>query len=352
MRYERKIDFRYDLMDNQERILDSLKATGSISFNSQSDVMGTGSFQIREEKLQQYAQFYVDMRIRPQILIWDEDGNVSEKYLGIYIMTSPIRSGNNNTVVWNVDCYDKGIILKEDKLQDRLYIPAGSNYVAQVKNVLLSAGINKFSIESSSLTNSADIEFEIGTSKLDVINDLLYAINFYPIHFDGNGFAETSRYIEPMQRSVQLSYMTDHKSIILEGAQQSNDLYNVPNVVVRYVDNPDADPLRSVYINNNPDSIISTVRRGRNIVDVESVDDIADQDTLDSYTKRIAIEKSQACDSVMLRTGLTTGHGFRNCIFVRDDELEISTKYIEYSWNMDLKVGGSMTHHLKRVLQI
>lgn len=352
MRSVRKIDFRYDLLDNQERVLDTLKATGSISFNSNGDIMGTGAFQIREEKLREYAQYYADMRIRPRMLVWQPDGSIMDESLGIYIMMSPVRDGNNNTILLNVDCYDKGIILKEDKLQDRLYIPAGSNYIVQVKNVLISAGIDKFVIENSSLVTTADIEFEIGTSKLDVINDLLYAINYYPIHFDKNGFAETSRYIEPMQREVQLSYMTDKKSIILEGAQQSNDLYNIPNVVVRYVDNPDGEPLRSVYINENPDSIISTVRRGRNIVDVESVDDIADQDTLDAYTKRIAIEKSQACDSVMLKTGLSTGHGFRNCIFVRDDELGISTKYIEYSWTMDLTVGGTMTHQLKRVIQI
>ena len=62
-------------------------------------------------------------------------------------------------------------------------------------------------------------------------------------------------------------------------------MYGVPNVVIRYLDNPDGPPLRSIYKNDNPESIVSTVRRGRQIVDVESVEDIADQDTLDAYTR-------------------------------------------------------------------
>lgn len=352
MSMDRVFDFRYDILDNQERVLDQVEATGSISFDSTGEIMGTASFRIKEGKLKEYAKFYADMRIRPVMIQIDNHKNKQEYPLGVYIMMSPVKSGEDNTVIWNVDCYDKSIILKEDKLQDRIYLPSGSNYVAEVKKLLLSAGMDKYSIENSEALLSSDVEFEIGRSKLEVINELLYAINYYPIHFNENGFAVSSRYIEPMQRETEIEYITDHKSIILEGVQQSNDLYNIPNIIIRYVDNPDSDPLRSIYINDNPDSIISTVRRGRNIVDVDTVDDIADQDTLDAYTKRIAIEKSQACDSVNLRTGITVGHGFRNCIFVRDDELDIATKYIEYSWSMDLAVGGIMTHQLKRVVQL
>lgn len=347
----RKIDFEYELLDNQERVMGFLNAAGTVSFNSCSEIMGTASFEIQEEKLKKYAELYMDMRIRPYFKLYTPRGWLRYP-LGIYILSSPRRQEKDNTVYWDVEAYDKGIILKEDKLTDRLYIPAGSNYISEVKKLLLSAGIDKFIIESSMLSTNTDLEFEIGTSKIEAVNELLYAINYYPIHFDYRGFAKTSRYIEPMQRETEFGYMTDDRSIILPGTNQSNDMYGVPNVVIRYLDNPDGPPLRSIYKNDNPESIVSTVRRGRQIVDVESVEDIADQDTLDAYTRRIAIEKSQMNDMVGLSTALMPMHGYRNCLFVRDDRLGIETKYIEYSWSMELKVGGTMQHELKRVIYL
>lgn len=345
----RTIDFRYELLDNQERVLKNLSASGSISFNSTSEIMRTGTFEIQEENLLELSKFYSDMRIKPYFKLLSPSGWI-EYPLGVFIMSSPQRQPEDNTVYWSVDCYDKGIILKEDKLTDRLYIAAGSNYVAEIKKNLISAGIDKFIIENSMLVLPTDKEFEIGTSKLEVINELLYAINYYPIHFDYQGFAVSSRYIEPMQREPEFSYVSDDKSVILSGGSQSNDMYGVPNVIVRYVDNPDAEPLRSEYRNDNPESIVSTVRRGRKIVDIESVEDIADQDTLDAYTKRIAIEKSQMNDTVSMKTALMPMHGYRNCVFVRNDELGVETKYIEYAWSMELQVGGKMEHELKRVI--
>ena len=66
----------------------------------------------------------------------------------------------------------------------------------------------------------------------------------------------------------------------MAGGNQQNDLYNIPNVIIRYVDSPDQETLRAEYINDDNSSPLSIGRRGRRIVDVEAVDDIADQDTL------------------------------------------------------------------------
>ena len=229
----------------------------------------------------------------------------------------------------------------------------GDNYVSRIKSILASAGIEKNNIEASNFTANVDLAFPIGTSKLEAVNDLLYAINYYPIHFDNNGTAVSSRYIEPMQRETEFAYITDNKSIVLSGATQIRDLYNVPNIVIRYIENPDYDDyLISSYYNTDPNSPFSIDKRGRNIIDIEAVDDIADQETLDAYTKRIAIEKSQINESVNLLTALMPHHGYRDCIFVRDDELNIQTKYIEFSWEIPLTVGASMSHILKKVVYL
>ena len=52
-----------------------------------------------------------------------------------------------------------------------------------------------------------DLEYEIGTSKLDVINSLLQAINYTPIHFDRMGNAVAKKYIEPDERAAEYRFL-------------------------------------------------------------------------------------------------------------------------------------------------
>lgn len=87
-------------------------------------------------------------------------------------------------------------------------------------------------------------------------------------------------------------------------------------------------------------------------MNVESVDDIADQGTLDAFTRRVAIEMSQVNDNVVLPTALMPHHEYRNCIYLRNDNLGITSKYIEYAWSMKLGIGEKMNHTLKKVMRI
>ena len=348
----RTIDFEYELMNNEEKVITTLdNVECSISFNSEAEIMGTASIRFRETEIRSY---YTDLRIRPWFKIQAPDRTWIRHPLGIYIITTPTRQDGGGEVYIDADCYDKSIILQEDKLTDRLLIKAESLYVNEVRNVHMSAGINKTNIDGSELRTSVDLEYEIGTSKLDVINSLLQAINYTPIHFDRMGNAVAKKYIEPDERAAEYGYMTDDNSLILSGANQSNDLYNVPNIVIRYVENPDVEntSLRSEYVNNDASSPLSIQRRGRKIVNVESVDDIADQGTLDAFTRRVAIEMSQVNDNVVLPTALMPHHEYRNCIYLRNDNLGITSKYIEYAWSMKLGIGEKMNHTLKKVMRI
>ena len=347
---DRMIDFRFELLDRNERKLKDLdNVSGSIRFDSSQEIMGTGSFIVEETAGVDFKE--TDLRIRPVFMLLTEHGWL--KYpLGIYIMSSPERQTQNCGIYQNIDCYDYSTILREDKIRERLFIASGSNYVREVRNLINGAGIKKINIETSVLMARENIEFEIGTSKLEVINALLTAINYEPLHFNGNGYAVSRRYVEPVNRRTEHSYRTDDKSLIKAGAKQSLDMYNVPNIFVRYTDDPDGEELRSEYVNDSAGSKISTVNRGRNVVDIESVDDIADQETLDALVRRIAIEKSQTYDTITIPTGLMPHHVYRYCIFVNETTLGVGNKYIEYAWEMELSVGGTMTHTLKRVVKL
>lgn len=347
---DRTINFRYELLDKNEIKLKDLESvSGTIRFDSSQEIMGTASFVIKE--IGDIDLRSVDLRIRPFFRLKHLSGWL-EYPLGTYIMSSPERARQGIGVSQQVDCYDYSTILKEDKITSRLFIAIGTNYVTQIRSIITAAGIKKTNIETSILTVGAPLEFEIGTSKLDIINSLLTAINYEPLHFDNRGYAVSRRYIEPLNRQTEQSYQTNDISIIKNGAKQSVDTYNVPNIFVRYTNNPDGLELRSQYINDSVTSPVSTVNRGRNVVNIESVNDIADQTTLNDLVRRIAIEKSQTYDAVTLPTALMPHHSYRDCIFVGENSLGVGNKYIEYAWEMSLSVGGTMVHTLKRVVKL
>lgn len=348
----RIIDFEYELLSTDEKVITTLEdADCTVTFNSEAEIMGTVNITFLEQEKRYY---YTDLRVRPWFKIKAPDDTWIRHPLGIYIITTPVRKHNGGNIYIEADCYDKSIILKEDKVTDRFFIKSGSFYVNEVRNVLMSAGINKTIIESSDFKTTTDLEFEIGTSKLDIINALLMAINYTPIHFDRMGNAVSNRYIEPDQRTAEYEYMTDDESLVVSGTTQTNDLYNIPNIVTRYVENPDMPYtwMKSTWKNENDSSPLSISRRGRKIVDIESVDDIADMDTLKQYTRRIGLEKSQINDDVVLPTAIMPHHSYRDCIYVRHDKLKIACRYVEYAWEMRLAAGETMKHTLKKVIRL
>ena len=72
-------------------------------------------------------------------------------------------------------------------MTDRLFIAAGTKYTDAVSNIIISAGIENIEVIPSDKTLTTDREFEIGRSKLDIVNELLAEINYRSAMADANG---------------------------------------------------------------------------------------------------------------------------------------------------------------------
>lgn len=116
--------------------------------------------------------------------------------------------------------------------------------------------------------------------------------------------------------------------------------------------NPEIEPLVSRFTNDNAGGPTSTINRRRTIVDYREVDDIANQGVLDEYTRRIAYEASNVFGKVVFETAIMPHHSYMDAIFCEHTGLGIKNKYIETSWEMDLKAGGKMKHSARRVIQL
>lgn len=340
----RKIGFRYELQDRNEKPIGTVTASGYIDFNSEAEIKRVASLQIKESK---DIDFLTD-RVKPYMQVYTPKGKV-EYPLGVFMMDSPTRAGEGTGISRSVECYDKAIILRDDKLTARKLFAKGTLYTAAIETVIVSAGIRNYRVDPSEKQLPQDLEFGIGTPKLQAINALAAAINYNEVYVDSAGCVIVKAYTSPEARPVEFVYATDKNSITLPKAEETQDLFNIPNKIVRWLESAELDCITATAENTDPTSRLSIANRGRTIVDAESVSDIADQATLDAYVARLAAE-AKIYQTVTITTALMPHHEFLDCLYIKNDVLGVSGKYIEQSWNMNLTAGGSMRHVCKRTV--
>lgn len=346
----REIKFEFELLDKEDRKIGDINdIDGSYSFDSEAEVKGTGRFTLNERDYKDIN--FLSERIKPYFCL--KGGNEWVRWgQGIYLLNSPDRDEYQGGIYRNIEAYDKSVILLEDKVDNRYYIPAGTVYTDAVKELVLSSGITKISIQDSDLTLPVDKEYEIGTSKLEIINSLLMSINYNSVWFDSNGFCIVRKYIIPKDRMYEYEYETNSKSIITYGSKETVDAFGIPNKFVRYVETPEAGYMISTFINDKASSPLSTVSIGRTITDIEAVTDIPDQATLDEYVKRVANEKSQVLGGLQFSTLPMPHHTCQDCLYVKISDMDVSAKFIETAWSIDTSMAGLMSHKCKRVVEL
>lgn len=284
------------------------------------------------------------------ILASDRPGYI-EWPQGVFLLTSPTRKANDTgTVVRDVDAYDQLLIYRDDVVTNRYAVMAGSVYTDAIEQ-LLGTSVEK-NITRSPLTLLTTMEWEPGTPKLTIINALLNAINYESLFFDEFGVAVARPYVQPADRGSEYEYSTDQRSVIIPDAEQTLDLFDIPNSFTLVVSDPDRPPLVSTYVNQNPASITSTVSRGRTIVQYIPEQTAPDQATLDEAARNAAYDASQVYESIAFTTALMPIHSNADVYTLTYVDLGISAKYAEQSWSMSLAAGSSMKHVCRRSVQL
>lgn len=346
----RMIKFRYDLLDKNELFLGTLDNVlyGEVSMTALADIKRTANISLKENR----DIDWLNDRIQPFSMFKMPDGGWVEWSHGIFLLSSPKKKDQNQKVYRDVVCYDGLQVLMDDKFDSRYTIAAGTKYISAINQIFFNAGITKTNIVNSDAVLPITKEFEIGTPKLLAINELLKELNYNSLWVDEYGYYTTSPYIIPVDRAIDYTYRDDELSIISGGVEEELDLFNVPNKWVVVQSNAETEPLVSVYTNESIDSITSTTRRRRTIVDFSQVDNIADQQALEGYTRRIAYEASQVYGYLEFETAIMPMHSYMDMLKVEYSPLGINSRYTETSWIIPLVVGGKMRHVARKVVSI
>lgn len=344
----RVVSFRYDLLDRYDHKVGEIEGKGgNVKFNSLAEIKRTGKFNFKATDLDNVD--WITAKIQPFMII----NNKYHYSLGVFHISSPEKKLINGEIFRSVEAYDNNIVLVEDKIDKRTIIPKGSNYVTTVKQIINGAGLLKLEIAHSDLKTSIDKEYEVGTSKLDIINDLLAEVNYNSLWMDNMGFARSEPYLIPTERTIEYDYRNNDISVIIKNSSSEElDSFSVPNKFILTATNPEREVLLAKFTNDNPISPLSTVNRGRNIVLFQKIDDIADQVTLNARVRRLAYEKSNVYGKFIFNTALMPHHENSDCLYCEHTDLGIQGKYIEESWSMTLEHGGIMNHICKEVINI
>jgi hypothetical protein len=230
--------------------------------------------------------------------------------------------------------------------------PTGLVTMAVHHMLAIQAGIRQVAITPSTEALSRVREWEPGTSKLAIINDLLDSIAYESLSFDESGTAVVQPYVSPQERPPEYTYADDHESVMLPDVVQERDLHAIPNRWVASSGEPDEEPITVVFTNTDPASPTSTVRRGRVITRFDDEEEATSEPAMIEKVARLAFEGSQVYEAVEFQTALMPIHSGNDVYDIRFDPLAIGARFSEHTWDMDLDAGAMMHHRARRVISL
>lgn len=287
--------------------------------------------------------------IRPELVI---DGVVYP--LGIFLPATVQETRNQQGTelqTIHVEAYDRCWMIKDHYTETTTYFAAGVNYITAIESLLTSAGIALISSTPTAATLAeAREDWNIGTSCLTIVNQLLSEINYNPLWFDSRGTAILEPASVPSASNIRYSFdLADPATLARPGFRRSTDIYSAPNVFICVCSNADKTGVMVARSENtNPQSQLAIQRRGRRIAKVVQVDNIADQNELQAYADRLRNESMITSETILLSTGLLPGFGVDDVVGLIDGE-DMSV-CIERAWSMSLTTGGTMQHTLEKVV--
>ncbi len=276
-------------------------------------------------------------RIRPVMIINDQ-----EYALGDYVIISAPLEDDGKEYYYNVEAYDETMILKQSALTERKYFPAGTQYMSIIGALIIDCGISRIMGDNTNAAITVDHEYAIGTNYLTIINDLLDEINYSHVYagLDGYLFLSTKK-----TKFVADYEYTDANSTIIDLIKTDTDIYSLPNVIIGFTSSPDSDTvLQYKKVNDNPDSVISTTRRGYNVVESIQLNDCPDLATLTEAVNYRYMEATQATETAKVNT---MPDGYHNLgTYISLGQRDSVNLFREVGWSIEF--FGQMTHSLER----
>lgn len=274
-----------------------------------------------------------------------------EHKLGVFLpATVKESSDDHQTELVNVEAYDRCWRVQTVVWTGGKMLRAGTNYISAVESLLAECGITLLMKTPLSAVLSNSRTWDIGTSYISIINELLDEINYDELWFNGDGYAVLRPQQIPTAEAItQILNDSDVHSMMLPELSREQDIYSAPNAFLVVCSGPDRKTtLTAEAVNDIPTSPLSTVRRGRKIYKFLRLSDVPSQAELNRYAQLLRWESMGLGETVTVKTALRPGHGVGDVIGLATELTQ--GIFTETEWSCALAAGETMTHKLRRVI--
>lgn len=282
-------------------------------------------------------------RLRPVVVI-----NDVEYPVGVYAITTESEHCGNGVANKNLEGYSLLYLAQRKRIEERLSIPAGTNYMAVILDLLVSCGLTSIEADETDLTFAAAREdWNIGTPILEIVNELLAEINYNAAWVDLNGIVRLTKYIRPSLETIKHTYSAGEYSMIESTCVRKSDRFGKYNVFRVVCESPDLEePMVAVSENNAEGSPFAISQLGR-ILYSEQIDSTPSQAALQAYADRLRDQSLQETEEVEFYTAPVPEHNAFETVALNNGNL--TGIYIETEWRLQLSPGVSMYHKARRV---
>lgn len=308
-----------------KRIENVLSCT--IDRDSEVATLGSASISLAETIGESYIRVY---------LVVNQNGNTYKEPLGTFLVQTPTWKFNGKTRDISIDAYTPLLELKEN-------LPSIGYSLLKDENIMNAAyrlcreRVRAPVVEAAcSMTLHDDFVANTDDTWLTFLTDLVANAKYT------FGLDELGRVIFlPIQDAASLqpvwTYTDDNSSILYPDINLDRDLYGIPNVV-EVVYSSGNDTYHARVVNDDPNSPISTVRRGREIVHRVTNPDLYGDPTenqTQEYAERLLRKLST------LECAVTYSHGYcpvrlNDCVrlnYTRSGITDVKAKVISQSIN-------------------
>jgi hypothetical protein len=276
-------------------------------------------------------------RLRPVMVINDDEYNFGD----FMVIAAPLED-DGKEYCYDIEAYDETMTLKQAALTERKYYPAGTSYLTIIGSMLTDCGLSKVIEDPTDAAITIDHEYAIGKPYLEIVNELLDEIGYSHIYSGQSGYLYLTKNITKYKADYVYN---DNNSTIVDSIKTDTDIYSLPNVVVGFVSSPDLPTvMKYKRVNDDPKSVISTVRRGYNVVESFELNDCPDEATLQLAVDNRFLQSTQATETAQITTMPDGNHPYGS--YVSLGQNGSNTLFREVGWSIEF--GGKMSHNLER----
>lgn len=258
--------------------------SSSISWDSTAETLGSASIRVDEPMGECYIRIY---------MITIQNG-ISEKHpLGTFLIQTPSYSFDGKTKNITLDAYTPLIELKENYPPLGYSIMKGANILDNVSSLIKENARAPIHEAKSEHVLHSNFVAGIDETWVSFLTGLLSNAKY---HFRIDELGRVMFAPNQDTRSLQpvWTYNDDNSSILYPSLDINHDLYGIPNVV-EVVYSKGNEYYRGIAMNDDPDSPISIVSRGRKIthrVTNPSVLGNPNKEEIEEYARQLLREMS------------------------------------------------------------